>query len=175
MAMTLLAHHLGQRGAEARVTSAGTIGWGGPATDHAVEVMAERGLDLSGHTSRRLQASDVRRADLVLGMTRDHVAGVLAHDPDAGYRTFVIGELVRLADAVGPRLDDQAVRQWSSEVARRRRPGRPFGRLADEIPDPVGEGLDVYRRTADRLEGLSTAIAELLVPFPERRSDDPAA
>ena len=69
MAMVLLGHHLAAHGVEARVHSAGTLGWGGPATENSVAVMAERGLDLSGHESRRLDAGLVVGADLVLGMT----------------------------------------------------------------------------------------------------------
>ena len=175
MAMALLAHHLGERGAEARVTSSGTIGWGGPATDKAVQVLAERGIDLTDHTSRRISSDQVRRADLVLGMTRDHVGGVLTHDTDAAHRTFVIGELVRLARDAGPRLPDQHVRHWSLDVAGRRRPGRTPGKLVDEIADPVGESIEVYRSTADRLEALSLAIAELLVPEPGQAADESAA
>ena len=75
MAMGLLAHHLTLRGMEARVHSAGTLGWGGPATNHAVETLAGRGLDLSGHESRRIKGEDVAEADLIIGVTRDHVHG----------------------------------------------------------------------------------------------------
>jgi protein-tyrosine phosphatase len=164
MAMALLAHHLGGRGMEARVHSAGTLGWGGPATDHAVEVLAHRGLDLSGHESRRLSRDLVGEADLVLGMTRDHVGGVLAHDPDAADRTFVIGEVVRLGRQVGPRRPDQPLREWCATVAARRPSRRPPGLGADEVDDPVGMGLAVYQATAARLDGLCADVAALVVP-----------
>lgn len=164
MAMGLLAHHLAQRGMDARVHSAGTIGWGGPATGHAIETLAARGLDLRAHESRRMASDDVKEADLVLGMTRDHVHGSLIHDPDARDRTYVIGELVRLGRAHGPRRHGQSVREWCAEVAATRPTDRPSARSVDEIPDPVGEGLDVYAATADRLDGLCAEIAALLVP-----------
>lgn len=164
MAMGLLAHHLAERGMEARVHSAGTLGWGGPATAHAVETLAARGIDLSAHESRRMSATDVDGADLVLGMTRDHVLGTLNRDPEARDRTFVIGELARLGRVHGPRRHGQSVRDWCTEVAATRPSGTSWARSIDEIADPVGEGLDVYRATADRLDALCAEIAALLLP-----------
>lgn len=164
MAMGLLAHHLERRGMDARVHSVGTLGWGGPATGHAVETLAARGIDLASHESRRMSGADVAHADLILGMTRDHVHGTLNHDPSARDRTFVIGELARLGRAHGARRHGQSVRDWCTEVAATRPPNRPSARSVDEIPDPVGEGLDVYAATADRLDGLCAEIAALLLP-----------
>ncbi|MCD9624761.1 hypothetical protein [Rhabdothermincola salaria] len=163
MAMALLDHHLRRRGVLARVHSAGTLGWGGPATANSVTVLAERGIALDHHMSRRIDAGMVVGADLVLGMTRDHVGGSLIHDPTAVDRAFIIGEVVRLAERVGPPEPGRPLRDWTTELAARREPGRPPGRLADEVADPVGEPLDVYRRTAERLDGLTEAIADLLV------------
>ena len=54
MAMALLAHHLEIRGMDARVHSAGTLGWGGPATGHAVETLAARGIDLGVGTAAEI-------------------------------------------------------------------------------------------------------------------------
>jgi protein-tyrosine phosphatase len=164
MAEVLMAHHLATRGVPARVHSAGTLGWGGGATDKSVTVMEDYGLDLTGHGSRRMDAGLVVGADLVLGMTRDHVGGALVHDPTAVDRAFVIGELVRLGEKVGPLQPGQKLRDWTEAVAALRPPGRPPGRLVDEIADPVGEPIDVYRRTAARLDELCAAIADLLAP-----------
>jgi len=164
MAMGLLAHHLAQRGMEARVHSAGTIGWGGPATTHAVEVLAARGIDLSEHESRRLKGEHVGDADLILGMTRDHVGGVVIHEPEAAQRTFVMGEVVRLGRRIGPRREGQSVREWCAEVSALRPPRRPPGIGSDEVDDPVGLGADVYRATADRLDRLCAELAALILP-----------
>ncbi len=164
MAMGLLAHHLAQRGMDARVHSAGTLGWGGPATNHAVETLAARGLDLSEHESRRIKGEDIAEADLIIGMTRDHVHGVIIHDHSAIARTFVMGEIVRLGNKVGPRKPDQSVRDWCATIAALRPQGRPAGISTDDIADPVGEGLEVYAKTADRLDALCAATAKLLLP-----------
>ena len=161
--MGLLAHHLSLRGIGARVHSAGTLGWGGPATNHAVETLAARGLDLSAHESRRVKSEDVAEADLIIGMTRDHVHGVIIHEPAAIERTFVMGEIVRLGNRIGPRQPDQSVRDWCATVAELRPKGRP-GSSSDDIADPVGEGLEVYAATANRLDTLCASTAALLLP-----------
>lgn len=164
MAMGLLAHHLALRGMDARVHSAGTIGWGGPATDHAVEVLAARGIDLSEHESRRLRGEHVGDADLILGMTRDHIGGVVIHEPEAASRAFVMGEVVRLGRRVGARREGQSVREWSAEVAALRPLRRPPGIASDEVDDPVGLGFETYQATADRLDKICAELAALVLP-----------
>ncbi|MEM1213959.1 MAG: low molecular weight protein arginine phosphatase [Planctomycetota bacterium] len=50
---------------------------GGAASEQSVAVMAERGIDLSGHASRRLTVEMVRGAEVVYTMTGAHRAMVL--------------------------------------------------------------------------------------------------
>jgi protein-tyrosine-phosphatase len=163
MAAALLARHLRERGvAGAHVHSAGTLPWRGAATDESVAAMHERGLDVAHHRSRELSASLIARADLVLGMTRDHVGRVVAIDGDAHDRAFLLGELVRLAAHVGPWTGTPPLREWVASVAAHRPHRRVPGRASDEIADPAGHPVDVYRRTADRLDRLTSAVADLL-------------
>ena len=166
MAAALLASHLDARGAPAaRVHSAGTLAWGGVATGHARAVLGEHhGLDLSGHRSRQLTAELVADADLVLAMTRNHLGAVVARDPGALTRTFLLGEIVRLGRVAGPRQTSQSVAAWVATVAGLRPAEGPPGHGADEVGDPVNDGLDVYRATAERLDRLTGALAVLLVP-----------
>jgi protein-tyrosine-phosphatase len=106
----------------------------------------------------------VAHADLVLGMTRDHVGRVAAIDGRAHDRTFLPGELVRLASHVGPwtASDDRPLRDWLASVAEHRPHRQVSGRASDEIADPAGHAVEVYRRTADRLDRLASAVADLL-------------
>jgi protein-tyrosine phosphatase len=166
MAEALLDAQFVARGVDARVHSAGTVPWSGPPADAAVTVLRERGLDIGRHRSRRLTDALVRDADLVLAMTRSHVWGVLAHDPDAAARTFLLGELARLGAVAGPRPESEPVRAWAARVAALRPPGPVAGRGAEEIPDPFGESLAVYEATAARIERASATIAELVAPGP---------
>lgn len=163
MAMALLRHRLAALGRhDVAVESAGTLGWNGrPATDHTVEVLAERGIDLSGHTSRRVDAELLGTADLVLAMTRNHAWAVAAHDPAAVHRTFLVGEIARLGAAHGAR-DGVALRDWVLAVDARRAHRRAIGRADDEIADPLGDPLETYRYTRDRLERGLGRLVELL-------------
>lgn len=162
MGEALLHAHLDASGVGAHVHSAGTLAWGGGATAHAVAVVADRGLDLSAHASRQLDAPMVEHADLVLGMTRDHCSRVVALVPDAAERTFLVGELARLGNGVGPRRAGEPVRDWASRVAATRPDGRVVGRFGDEVDDPVGEPIAVYEATADRLDRDLRVIVRLL-------------
>jgi len=164
MGEVLLRAHLHANGVDARVHSAGTTAWGGAATTHAIEVMRDRGLDLSGHSSRQLEPAHIADADLVIAMTRNHLWRVCAVAPDAADRTFLPGELARLGQAVGRRRDEELVRDWAARVAASRGDVRVVGRMDDEVADPVGEPVEVYRSTADRLERDLRTIAVLLTP-----------
>jgi protein-tyrosine phosphatase len=167
MGEVLLRARLRERGVDARVQSAGTLAWGGSATGNAEIVMAERGLVLDGHHSRSITRDLVRGADLVLGMTREHVWRATGLSSEAAERAFLVGELARLGAAVGERDAEggESVRAWALRVARARVDGH-VGRMGDEVADPMGEPLDFYRATADRLDRDLTTIVRLLYPSP---------
>ena len=166
MAAAILQRRLAERGADARVTSAGTRAWSQGATDDAIAVMREHGLEISAHTNRQLTRELVEEADLVLGMTRDHISIATARSPDARGRTFLVGELARLGADIGPRRDAESVTSWAERVAAARPQRRPLGRAVDEIWDPAGEPIEVYRQTATELDDRLTEIAALLAGVP---------
>ncbi len=150
MAEALFAHMA--PGAE--VSSAGTMDWSGqPAHEHAIAAMAERGLDLSAHRSRRLSEYLVDESDLIVVMTRNHGWAVAARSQAKAAATFLPAELSRLAVEAGDR--NGAAAEWVSRLSARRESqttSRFIGRAADEIPDPIGEALPYFREVADRLE-----------------------
>jgi protein-tyrosine-phosphatase len=166
MAAAILSKRLAERGVEARVTSAGTRPWGAGATDHAVTVMREHDLDITDHDNCQVTRELVEQADLVLGMTRQHAHYVTSRWPDATARTFLVGELARLGAAVGPRAESEPVSRWAGRAAGARPPERPLGRAVDEIDDPVGLPITVYRDTAALLDQRLTEIAALLAGVP---------
>ena len=170
MAEAVLRARLDERGGDVsalflEVASAGTdVHWGADgveATPLAVEVLARRGIDLSEHASRSLTFELVTGANLVVAMTRLHQAAVSALDPAARARTFLAGEVVRLGGQVGPR-EDRPLDEWIQALDGARGGHFTAGRVADEVPDPWGEPIDEYRRCADRLDGIATALARLL-------------
>ena len=162
MGQALLAHKANDAGLDLSAVSAGTeAATGDPATDLAVDVLQQRGVDLQGHSSCSLTTEMVGSADLIVEMTRRHEATIVALDQDARPRTFLAGELIRLAGARGP-VGESSVKLWVASLHEARGGHMTTGRLADEIPDPWGEPIDVYRQTADRLDGLTSALARLL-------------
>ena len=162
MAAAILERRLAERGVKARVASAGTRPWNAGATDDAIRVMREKGLEISEHRNQPVTNELVEQADLVLGMTREHVSFAVARSPQAAVRTFLVGELVRLGGEVGPREASEPLARWAERAANARPPNRPLGRAVDEISDPVGEPVDVYRKTAAILDQRLSEIADLL-------------
>lgn len=78
------------------VSSAGIAALvGRPADPVAVALLAERGVDLSGHRARQLTAGMVEGSDLVLVMENRHVADVEALTPAARGRVHVLGRFGR--------------------------------------------------------------------------------
>jgi protein-tyrosine-phosphatase len=167
MAEVLLRHHLATAGIDATVSSAGIYEGGAPATGHGIAAMAERGLDLSNHRSRRMDETMVQGADLVIGMTREHVREAAVLDRDALAKTFTLKELVTLAEAAGPRDPAEPLPSYLSRVAATRVPSSLLGLGHNDeldVEDPVGRGRHNYEVTADLLDHLLHRVVELTFP-----------
>lgn len=162
MVEAMLRHHLAAAGLrDWPVESAGTLGWGSaPMTAESAEVLAERGVPAHDHTSRRLTAEMLDAADLVLGMTREHIWGISARSADAEPRAFVLGELARLGEKVGPR-GGAPLREWVAEVDGLR-DARRMARADDELADPLGEPIETYRKLAVRADAQVRRLVALL-------------
>jgi protein-tyrosine phosphatase len=135
---SLLSHfRLGQ---DVRVSSAGLsamAGW--PASEAAIAVMAEQGIDLSGHQAVCLTIEQVRGADLVLTMEERQKQFLLEKYPAATGKVFALKEYAM-------RVEDE-VRQ-----------GGPKHSGRYDIPDPFGQPIEVYRRCAAALTSAITDI-----------------
>ena len=90
------------------VSSAGTIALDGqPASSTAIDVMADIGIDLSGHRARRLTEELIRGADLIVAMAEEHAEAVQNIVPEAAERMILLGELdpemkeIDIADPIG--------------------------------------------------------------------------
>jgi len=74
-----------------RVVSAGVAAQpGGPASDGALQVMQERGMDLDDHQSRSVSQGLLERSDLVLTMTSNHRQAILSRWPQVSSKTFCL-------------------------------------------------------------------------------------
>ncbi len=162
MGEALLRVHLDAAGVPATVHSAGTMAWNASPPHEAVLAMHELGVDIASHRSRALTVELVEGADVVLGMTRDHVGRVLALVPGASERAFLVGELVRLGEVIGPRQEGETPAAWVRRVGTTRPDARVPGRAGDEVVDPYGDSLEVYRVTAARLDADLRRLARLL-------------
>lgn len=152
-------------GREIRVRSAGILGPGRTATPETVEALARRGLDASSHRSRLLGDALEPLPDLMVGMAREHVRDVADLRPDLLPRTFTLKELVRRADAAGPRRPGEDLGAYLGRIAAGRRPSQLVGAsLADDIPDPIGMPPQVYERCADEIAALVGGMVARLWP-----------
>lgn len=85
-----------------RVFSAGIWALDGqPASPNAVAVMAERGIDISDHIAHTIAAEDIAEADLILGMSHEHVEMIRNTWPQYEWKLF------RLCEMSGKRKDIQ--------------------------------------------------------------------
>ncbi len=120
-----------------RVESAGIAAvWDAPASDGSLETAAEVGLDLSGHRSQPLTTKLVEDADIILGMTENHVRTVDAMSDDV--QVSLLSEFIDGPEAGEPIAD-------------------PFG-------GPLTEYAAARDRIARAVEGLLDRLAAILSP-----------
>ncbi len=94
------------------ISSAGVHASNGcPASSGAVEALRMLGIDLSGHSSRRLTPKMVEQADLLVTMTRGHLDAILAIVPESTGKVFLLKSFgvakcaTDIYDPVGEALD----------------------------------------------------------------------
>ncbi len=179
MAAALFAEHIGLLADPVEVSSAGISatgelgGRGVP--DEVLEVMAPYGIDLRTHRSRVLTQPLLEQADLIIGMGRRHVQEAVLLDPPSWPKSFMLKELVRRGDELGPRRADQGFRSWIDAAhGGRTRQGLVQRHPADEVEDPYGGPLAQYRATAAELAQLTAQLARLLWPDDVGAPDGPA-
>jgi len=148
-----------------RVAGAGTstVHAGDPMQPPAAIVLAELGYDPTGFAATPLRAALVADAGLVLTATRRHRDRVLATDRSAASRTFLLRELARLAGSIDPaHLPPGSPAQRLGALvalAHQARVGTNGAvSPADDIEDPYGEPLAVYRATAAEIRAATTAL-----------------
>lgn len=164
MAEGLLRAQLAHAGIHAQVGSAGLMTGGHPATPDSVAVMAERGLDIRRHMSCQLTADIAQSANLILGMTRQHVREACVSYGALLQRAFTLREIVRRGEAAGPRRDGETLYMWLARVGAGRRPENLVGDSAeDDVADPIGRPRAAYEQTVDLLDSLLGRFVHLVV------------
>lgn len=94
-----------ERGLDAiALASAGTSAWeGAPASDGALLVAMEQGIDLNGHRARALSKEIIEESDLVLVMSGHHRDRALALGGEG--RTFLLTDYASRSTLGSPVLD----------------------------------------------------------------------
>lgn len=156
MAEGFLRHEAHRRGIDISVRSTGTHAWNGrAATIDGRRVMADAGVPIDDHRTLELDRPLVDWADLLIGMSREHVREVARAYPDAATRTFTLKGFLQLLPSLPPYQDTGS---WLAEAARLREEGEA---PADEdIDDPIGERAAAYRRVAEEIRGLVERLAD---------------
>ena len=120
---------------EVEIDSAGTLGIeGSPASDHAITTLGELEIPLDEHRSRGLTQDDATAHDLIIVMTRAHLAEIRRRYPEIGTRAWLL-------------------REWDEESS------DPRG---DDLEDPIGLSLEAYRSTFEIIRrAVDNLIGEL--------------
>ncbi|MBV8900998.1 MAG: serine hydroxymethyltransferase [Verrucomicrobia bacterium] len=110
-----------------RVRSAGVSTYPGqPASGHAVQALAELGIDIGRHRSTPLDEELIQAATCIVAMTRSHLDSILYLYPEAAEKTFLLREFednantLDVADPIGLGFEAYV---FTREVIRRALPG----------------------------------------------------
>lgn len=122
---------LGDKRLPLEFSSAGVAAFPGMnASDHAIAVLREVGIDLTSHRSRPLNSELVEKVDLILAMTRRHRDYILSLVPEAASKVHLLAEYA-----------------FPESVS-------------SDIPDPFGGPVEVYRQVASDLETAIIRVLE---------------
>jgi len=168
VAQRLLARRFEEHGIEATVHSAGTRG--GRNKVHEDTVLAARRVDLDvrDHESRLLTPDLIRTdgADLVIGMTREHLREIVAMEPTAWPHAFTLKELARRLMVVPPRGDFAALVSAAGEGRRAAdlMVPSPHDDLADPYGGPARGHVDMVAEIRDSTEQIVRRLSQTTSP-----------
>jgi protein-tyrosine phosphatase len=157
-------------GGAVQVRSAGT--WAHPgsgATEEAVAVAAERGIDIATHLSTPFAPELADWADVVITMTAEQRDEVVDATPSAAAKTFTLKELVPILGELPPEQGPPTRESLLARIGqadRLRREGAAPRPADEDVADPLGLGMEAYRATAWEIEELTVATVRGLAGQP---------
>ena len=147
---------------EATVHSGGISAYGLPPPPEVVSVMLGYELDVSEHRSHQVTAADLRGAQLILGMSREHVRHAAVTAPDSWARSFTLKEIVRRGAESRGRIPGEPLASWLAVVGEgRERRALLGGSAEDDVADPIGGPPRAYEVAGAEIERLVTQLAWL--------------
>jgi len=163
MAEALLRARLAERAPTVTVGSIGQLFDGRLAEKGAIKAMADRGIDLGPHRSRKQTASLIADSSLILAMERFHVRDLSVLAPGTFERTFTLPEFVRLVEAAPPR-QDRPLRRWVEQFGADRDQRGYLSSTDDQIADPMGRSTRVFRACAAEIDDLLERLVDRVWP-----------
>ncbi len=165
-AALLLRQQLGDAGgAEVTVHSAGTVGADFGPPHPLVQEGRAFGIDLAAHVPRTVDPGMIQAADLVVGMTREHLRETVVAFPPSFPRTFTLREIVRRGLDIGPRGADEDLGAWLARLHDGRLRADLMGESPDDdVLDPMGGKPDDYRRMLTEVAELTQTLRNLAWP-----------
>ena len=148
------------------VVSRGTHAWPGHefSPEMATLLHSRAGLDPGRRGAVQLRGEDVRDADLVLGMEREHRSAAVLRHPAIVRRAFTLREFSRLlanVDTIVP--TDAAPQERMTLLVRAAHAGRrPVPPELDDIVDPIGRSHAVYQAVFDQIAAAVRQIAGVI-------------
>ena len=163
LAGALLDAHFRSLGIAAAVGTAGIIDGHRPPTQSTIDLLAERGLDVSNHRSRPVSEQLVTEADLIVTAEREHVVSVAGRWPQVFASTFALPEITARAADVGPR-DGAPLDEWLSRMGEGRLRGLDYLEATDfvDVADPTGLSEQRWAMAVARIDDLTRRLAEAL-------------
>lgn len=159
LAAALLRDRAAAAGLPWMVGSAGVHARRGDVTEpEAVEVLREIGVAATAEPARRLDAAALAGAGLVLTAERRHRSHVLELAPAKVGRVYTLLEFARLVRAAGaPAAGVSDVSSLAALADSARAAAGPGG-VVDDLADPIGGPLDVFRECRDTVAAAVDAI-----------------
>lgn len=130
-------------GDQVEVRSAGT--WavsGSPASENAVRIAADLGIDIEEHRSTPLSHALIHGANLILTMEPGHLEEILVHVPEARGKAHLLTAYAE-----------------------------PESGSHRGVDDPIGGALSEYERTYRELHRLLTAALRRIIPEVRAQSE----
>lgn len=118
----------GRNGITVSSSGVGAV-YGQQPSAYAVEVLKKKGIDISRQRSQPISRQIVDRATYIFCMTHGHLSALQMNFPQSVEKTFLVGEFANSEDG-----------------------------FPDDVPDPIGQEIEVYRDCAEMLEKALPAI-----------------
>jgi protein-tyrosine-phosphatase len=165
MAEAIFRSLLADRSIDWVVGSVGLLDAGYPMVNEALAALGPDGAAMADHRSRTLSRSDILAADIIFGMTREHVREVAVLDPDAWGRTFTLKEFARRSKSIAPWFPERPFASWLADIHQGRQRDQMQGdSVEDDVADPIGGTPADFAATSRLIRDLCSQVADRIAP-----------